>query len=217
MLRRPKPEQLRYSILSRFGWGMYGGMYIYWQAIIFQLYEMGCGAKRLAWALFVLLLSTLVCRQRTELIWSFLFHKFSNFTFQFYSPRPIWTTRVPSKTTLWSLSALRLSTLSNCCFTTTKRVGINIFLVFFFFFSPRLMSICVYIFLLINPHPCSCLDHSDPAGSERGGQEGGQTGGQGVRFPRGKKKENPSFANFFFFFFFLPSIFGISPTFFRLW
>ena len=39
--------------------------------------------KRLAWALFVLLLSTLVCCQPTELIWAFLFHKFSNFT-----PRP---------------------------------------------------------------------------------------------------------------------------------
>ena len=36
--------------------------------------------KRLAWALFVLLLSTLVCCQPTELIWVFLFHKFSNFT-----------------------------------------------------------------------------------------------------------------------------------------
>ena len=33
--------------------------------------------KRLAWAVFVLLLSTLVC---WELIWVFLFHKFSNFT-----------------------------------------------------------------------------------------------------------------------------------------
>ena len=30
----------------------------------------------LAWALFVLLLSTLVCCQSTELIWGFLFHKF---------------------------------------------------------------------------------------------------------------------------------------------
>ena len=36
--------------------------------------------KRLAWALFVLLLSTLVCCQPTELIWVFLFHKFHNFT-----------------------------------------------------------------------------------------------------------------------------------------
>ena len=34
--------------------------------------------KRLAWALFVLLLSTLVCCQPTELIWVFLFHQFSN-------------------------------------------------------------------------------------------------------------------------------------------
>ena len=33
--------------------------------------------KRLAWALFVLLLSTLVCFQPTELIRAFLFHKFS--------------------------------------------------------------------------------------------------------------------------------------------
>ena len=37
--------------------------------------------KRLAWALFVLFLSTLVCCQLTELMWVFfLFHKFSNFT-----------------------------------------------------------------------------------------------------------------------------------------
>ena len=36
--------------------------------------------KRLAWALFVLLLSTLVCCQPTELIWGFLFRKFSYFT-----------------------------------------------------------------------------------------------------------------------------------------
>ena len=36
--------------------------------------------KRLAWALFVLLLSTLVCYQPTELIWALLFHKLSNFT-----------------------------------------------------------------------------------------------------------------------------------------
>ena len=35
--------------------------------------------KRLAWALFVLLFSTLMCCQPTELIWAFLFHKFSNF------------------------------------------------------------------------------------------------------------------------------------------
>ena len=36
--------------------------------------------KRLAWALFVLLLSTLVCCQSTELIWVILFQKLSNFT-----------------------------------------------------------------------------------------------------------------------------------------
>ena len=36
-------------------------------------------AKRLTWALFVSLLSTLVCFLPTELIWAFLFHKFSNF------------------------------------------------------------------------------------------------------------------------------------------
>ena len=43
--------------------------------------------KRLAWALFVLLLSTLVCCQRTELIWAFfLFH---TYIFQFYSPSPL--------------------------------------------------------------------------------------------------------------------------------
>ena len=33
-----------------------------------------CRQKRLAWALFVLLFSTLVCCQPTELIWVFLFH-----------------------------------------------------------------------------------------------------------------------------------------------
>ena len=36
--------------------------------------------KLLAWALFVLLFSTLICCQATELIWAFLFHNFSNFT-----------------------------------------------------------------------------------------------------------------------------------------
>ena len=36
--------------------------------------------KRLAWALFTLLLSTLVYCQPTELIWAFLFRKLSNFT-----------------------------------------------------------------------------------------------------------------------------------------
>ena len=36
--------------------------------------------KRLARALFVLLLSTLACYQPTELIWAFLFRKFFNFT-----------------------------------------------------------------------------------------------------------------------------------------
>ena len=36
--------------------------------------------KRLAWALFVLLLSTLVCCQPTELIWACLFQEFFNFT-----------------------------------------------------------------------------------------------------------------------------------------
>ena len=60
---------------------------------------MGCG--RLARALFVLLLSTLMCCQPAELIWLFLFHKLSIFTspdkswfwaicfiiFQFYSPQ----------------------------------------------------------------------------------------------------------------------------------
>ena len=40
--------------------------------------------KQLAWALFVLLLSTLVCCLPTELIWAFLFHKFSNFTPRFF-------------------------------------------------------------------------------------------------------------------------------------
>ena len=43
--------------------------------------------KRLAWALFVLLLSTLVCKP-TELIWVFLFHN-SNF----YSSRPLFRPR----------------------------------------------------------------------------------------------------------------------------
>ena len=39
----------------------------------------GCGAqKRLTWVCFVLLLSTLVCCQPTELIWAFC-HNFSNF------------------------------------------------------------------------------------------------------------------------------------------
>ena len=42
---------------------------------------MGCGAAEAAWALFVLLLSTLVCCQPTEVILDFvLFHTFSNFT-----------------------------------------------------------------------------------------------------------------------------------------
>ena len=36
--------------------------------------------KRLAWALFVWLLSTLVFCQPADLIWALLFHKFSNFT-----------------------------------------------------------------------------------------------------------------------------------------
>ena len=35
--------------------------------------------KRLVWALFVLLISTLMCCQPTELIWGFLFHTFSIF------------------------------------------------------------------------------------------------------------------------------------------
>ena len=42
---------------------------------------MGCGAaEATGWALFVLLLSTLVCCQPTEFILVFSFHKFFNFT-----------------------------------------------------------------------------------------------------------------------------------------
>ena len=61
--------------------------------------------KRLAWALFVLLLSTLVCCQPTELILGFLlFHKFS-----IYPPPPTHTHRVPSL----SRSFSQMSSLSS--------------------------------------------------------------------------------------------------------
>ena len=53
--------------------------------------------KRPAWALFVLLFSSLVCCQPTELIWDFLFHTFSNFTLP---PAAVLSTGFSSKTDL---------------------------------------------------------------------------------------------------------------------
>ena len=60
----------------------------------------------LAWALFVLFLSTLVCCQPIELIWVFfLFHKFSNFT----PPPPKVVVGVPESVTLHARIACRLA------------------------------------------------------------------------------------------------------------
>ena len=53
----------------------------FWDFVNWTYLHSRCGAAkaRLAWALFVLLLSTLLYCQPTDLIWAFWFHQFSNF------------------------------------------------------------------------------------------------------------------------------------------
>ena len=76
------------------GWGLRGSWYGYFEDPHFffifyfffpinypiSLLAPPSPSKYFTWALFVLLLSTLVCYQPTELIWAFLFHKLSHFT-----------------------------------------------------------------------------------------------------------------------------------------
>ena len=58
---------LRVLSANRVDFGLFCFINLQWDAVL----------QKLAWALFVLLLSTFVCCQPTELIWAFLFHKFS--------------------------------------------------------------------------------------------------------------------------------------------
>ena len=96
--------------------------------------------KRLAWALFVLLLSTLVCCQPTELILGFIF---CCINFQFYSPPPPADNRnrmvtsgcvPPLVTVLTSMDETVLSSVSWALANLAFERGIGVLCDEFFYF-----------------------------------------------------------------------------------